>query len=251
MNSFLQQLFHIPDFRRGLLTLELDGAAKEPPPPPPLSSPQGQQQQRGRKEEEKEGSDKSLLLELQALFALLQTSERKSADTLAFCRTLTEGSGEPLLLHEQKDVDEFLTVLFAKLEALDPRMERLLKGLFEGTMVNQIISHECPHRSEREEPFLMLKVDVKNMGSLEDSLELYVAGELLSGDNKYACRYVRTAKGRCVCWYFDVCKPTDKPHQPHHQSPPNAPLHTIVITACAAPRWRPSAGPRCGSSRPC
>ena len=62
-------------------------------------------------------------------------------------------------------------------------MDGLLKGLFGGTLVNQVISHERPHRSEREEPFPMLKVDVKNKSSLEDSLELYVAGELLAGDN--------------------------------------------------------------------
>ena len=32
------------------------------------------------------------------LFALLQTSEKKAADTLSFCRSLTDYSGEPLLL---------------------------------------------------------------------------------------------------------------------------------------------------------
>jgi ubiquitin C-terminal hydrolase len=174
MNSLLQQLFHIPGFRHGLLSLELEG--------------QGEKGAKEEEEEEEKG-DKSVLFELQSLFALLQTSEKKAADTLAFCRSLTDYSGEPLLLHEQKDVDEFATLLFDKLESLDPRMDGLLKGLFGGTLVNQVISHECPHRSEREEPFPMLKVDIKNKSSLEDSLELYVAGELLAGDNKYACRY--------------------------------------------------------------
>ena len=54
--------------------------------------------------------------------------------------------------------------------------------------VYQNISRECPHRSERTEPFTMLTAEVKNKSSLEDSLELYVTGELLAGDNKYACR---------------------------------------------------------------
>lgn len=204
MNSLLQQLFHIPDFRRALLTLELDGpapaataATTEPSPPRP---PPQQQQGNG-------DSDKSVLLELQALFALLQTSERKAADTLPFCRALTDYSGEPLLLYEQKDVDEFATLLFDKLESLDPRMDRLLKGLFGGTLVNQVLSYECPHRSEREEPFPMLKVDIKNKSSLEDSLELYVAGELLTGDNKYACRWVArpAGSGTCVGLYYGLC----------------------------------------------
>lgn len=195
MNSLLQQLFHIPDFRHGLLTLELgeaeEGAApsvrrQQEEEPSQAQERQGQGQGEGEAEEGKD--DKSVLFELQSLFALLQTSEKKACDTLPLCRALTETSGEPLLLHEQKDVDEFATLLFDKLESLDPRVDRLLKGLFGGTLVNQVISHECAHRSEREEPFPMLKVDIKNKSSLEDSLELYVAGELLAGDNKYACR---------------------------------------------------------------
>ena len=179
MNSLLQQLFHIPDFRHSLLSLELEGGGAESPAAAAAAATA-----------EDEGKDKAVLFELQSLFALLQTSEKKAADTLPFCRSLTDYTGEPLLLHEQKDVDEFATLLFDKLESLDPRMDGLLKGLFGGTLVNQVISHECPHRSEREEPFPMLKVDVKNKSSLEDSLELYVAGELLAGDNKYACRCV-------------------------------------------------------------
>ena len=62
-----------------------------------------------------------------------------------------------------------------------------------------MISHECPHRSERTEPFPMLKVDIKNKNTLEDSLELYVSGELLAGDNKYACRCVCVCVCACVC----------------------------------------------------
>jgi len=179
MNSLLQQLFHIPEFRHSLLSLELEGDGAESPAAAAAAATA-----------EDKGKDKAVLFELQSLFALLQTSEKKAADTLPFCRSLTDYTGEPLLLHEQKDVDEFATLLFDKLESLDPRMDGLLKGLFGGTLVNQVISHECPHRSEREEPFPMLKVDVKNKSSLEDSLELYVAGELLAGDNKYACRCV-------------------------------------------------------------
>lgn len=130
---------------------------------------------------------------------------------------------------EQKDVNEFCNLLFDKLESLDPKIDQLLKGLFGGVQVGsclsvsccftflltlstylptnptviqsltylptylqvyQNISRECAHRSERTEPFTMLTAEVKNKSSLEDSLELYVAGELLAGDNKYACRSV-------------------------------------------------------------
>lgn len=55
-----------------------------------------------------------------------QTSEKKACDTLSFCRTLTDYSGEPLRLQEQKDVNEFCTMLFDKLESLDPRCGSLV-----------------------------------------------------------------------------------------------------------------------------
>lgn len=42
---------------------------------------------------------------------------------MSFCRTLTDYSGEPLRLQEQKDVNEFCTMLFDKLESLDPRCD--------------------------------------------------------------------------------------------------------------------------------
>jgi len=174
MNSLLQQLYHIPDFRRGLLAVDV---------------------------KESTNLETSVLFQLQALFAFLQTSEKKYSDTLAFCKSLTDYTGEPLRLTEQKDVNEFCGMLFDKLETLDPRVDKLLKSLFGGTLVYQIISRECSHRSERSEPFTMLTAEVKNKSTLEDSLELYVAGEVLGGDNKYMCSQCGTkveALRRCA-----------------------------------------------------
>ena len=42
------------------------------------------------------------------------------------------------------------------------------------------------HRYEREEVFFALSVTVKNE-TLQDSLDQYVKGELLDGDNAYFC----------------------------------------------------------------
>jgi ubiquitin C-terminal hydrolase len=53
--------------------------------------------------------------------------------------------------------------------------------------VNQIISRECEHTSEREESFFTFSVEVKNKRSLLESLELFVQGDMLEGDNKYHC----------------------------------------------------------------
>jgi len=55
----------------------------------------------------------------------------------SFPQSLTEYTGEPLPLQEQKDVDEFATLLFDKLESLDPRIDRLLKSLLYGVLVRK------------------------------------------------------------------------------------------------------------------
>jgi ubiquitin C-terminal hydrolase len=52
---------------------------------------------------------------------------------------------------------------------------------------NQLISKECEHISVRDEPFYSISVEIKNKKDLTESFELYVEGELLSGDNKYYC----------------------------------------------------------------
>jgi ubiquitin C-terminal hydrolase len=62
-----------------------------------------------------------------------------------------------------------------------------LKHFFGGTIVNQIISRECEHTSEREESFFTFSVEVKNKRHLLESLELFVQGDMLEGDNKYNC----------------------------------------------------------------
>jgi hypothetical protein len=43
-----------------------------------------------------------------------------------------------------------------------------------GRFAQQVICRGLPYRSEREEEFLQISVDVRNMGSLEKSLENYV-----------------------------------------------------------------------------
>ena len=103
----------------------------------------------------------------------------------------------------QMDVDEFFNVLCDKLEntirAQGKEAKEVIDGLsnvvslvqaeifqefFGGKIAHQIISKECEHVSEREEPFLALQVEIKK--NLYESLDLFVEGDLLEGENKYA-----------------------------------------------------------------
>ncbi len=46
---------------------------------------------------------------------------------------------------------------------------------------------ENPFKSEREEKFFTLQLEVKHKRNILESLDLFVEGEMLEGDNKYFC----------------------------------------------------------------
>lgn len=72
------------------------------------------------------------------------------------------------------DVQEFANVFLDKLEQSlkGTPQERLLEDVFGGTVVSQVICKECPHRSERTEPFITISIDVKNNPTIEDGLKV-------------------------------------------------------------------------------
>lgn len=63
----------------------------------------------------------------------------------------------------------------------------LIKEIFEGCLSNELICKGCPHASEREEPFLSISLQVKNRKSILESLDHFIAGEMLDGENAYFC----------------------------------------------------------------
>lgn len=54
-------------------------------------------------------------------------------------------------------------------------------------MTNELICKGCPHYSEREEPFLTISLQVKNKKSIKESLDAFVQGDMLEGENAYFC----------------------------------------------------------------
>jgi hypothetical protein len=51
----------------------------------------------------------------------------------------------------------------------------------------QVFGVENPFKSEREEKFFTLQLEVKHKRNILESLDLFVEGEMLEGDNKYFC----------------------------------------------------------------
>lgn len=127
---------------------------------------------------------------LQDLFFRLNTSLVRYVDTTNFCKSLRDWEGRPLDTNLQMDVNEFATMLLDTLEAqlagsTDPK---LLGSFLGGRLANHFVCQENhEHVYVREEPYYFISLDVKNKHSVSESLENYVQGETLTGENMYMC----------------------------------------------------------------
>ncbi|KAI0840468.1 hypothetical protein F5Y06DRAFT_262834 [Hypoxylon sp. FL0890] len=146
----------------------------------------------------------ALLQETQALFAFLQDSRRRFVEPQACVGRIMTYDETPIDIHNQMDVDEFYSLLFDRWEAqLSLESDKKsLRSIYGGELVQQVKSKECQHISERIEPFSAIQCDIKGKASLEESLQAYVDGEIMEGDNKYKCsdcdRHVDAVKRACL-----------------------------------------------------
>ncbi|KAI1435773.1 hypothetical protein GGR50DRAFT_693844 [Xylaria sp. CBS 124048] len=145
-----------------------------------------------------------LLRETQILFANLQDSSRRFIDPQACVDQITTYEDFPIDIHNQMDVDEFFNLLFDRWEGqfTADSDKKALRSIYGGQLVQQVKSKECEHISERIEPFSAIQCDIKGKSSLEESLQAYVDGEIMEGDNKYKCstcdRHVDAVKRACL-----------------------------------------------------
>ncbi|KAI9864071.1 MAG: hypothetical protein M1813_003388 [Trichoglossum hirsutum] len=150
-----------------------------------------------------EGSQK-LLSETKRLFAFMQNSWTKWIEPRDVAGAIRTYENEHIDVTVQMDVDEFYNLLFDRWEGqiLSLEAKKKFRSFYGGQLVQQVKSKECPHISEREEPFSAIQCDIKGKTTLEESLKAYVEGEIMEGDNKYSCtscnRHVDAVKRTCL-----------------------------------------------------
>lgn len=201
MNSVLQQLFMIPEIRNGILSVNTgsyysfdDNFNEDPTIFNNITEDP---------EDESKCYNIGLLKQMQIIFGHLLLSKSQYYVPKGFWRHFKLFGG-PINLREQHDALEFFNSLVDSLdEALKSlKQTPIMSHYFGGTFADQKICKGCPHRYSREESFTTLNVDVRNHNSLTDSLEQYVKGDLLEGDNAYHCercdRKVDTVKRLCI-----------------------------------------------------
>ena len=111
--------------------------------------------------------------------------------------------GRPVNVREQQDAFEFYTQVIDQVDEYlaDKKKSKVFSPFFEGVFSDQMICQGCPHRYEREQSFLALNLIVKS-NSLVESLDQFVRGELLDGENAYFCEKCQekrsTVKRMCI-----------------------------------------------------
>ncbi|XP_068228806.1 LOW QUALITY PROTEIN: ubiquitin carboxyl-terminal hydrolase 24-like [Palaemon carinicauda] len=159
MNSVLQQLFMVQGVPEDILGITSD-----------------------------EENEDSLFYQLQTVFGHLMESQLQYYVPDQFWKCFRM-DGQPVNVREQQDAFEFYTRLTEQVDDYlkSKGQESVFARRFEGVYSIQRICQDCPHRYEREEPFLALNLTVTKCHDLQDSLDQFVKGELLEGDNAYYC----------------------------------------------------------------
>ncbi|KAE9553311.1 hypothetical protein FO519_003477 [Halicephalobus sp. NKZ332] len=108
-------------------------------------------------------------------------------------------SGQDMNTREQQDAVEFFNSLA---DALDEVFKAsggvaLFEKFFGGTLSDQKKCRDCPHIFMKEQLFTSIAVDVRSHNNLRASLNEYVTGDLLEGDNAYFCEICKE-KVTCV-----------------------------------------------------
>ena len=149
-------------------------------------------------------SSQRLLYETRSLFSYMQDSALKAVDTYDIADSIVTYDNTPVDVTHQVDVDEFFNLLFDRWESqiLTEDNKKKFRSFYGGHIVQQIKSKECTHISERLEPFSAIQCDIAGKANLIESLNAYVQGEAMEGDNKYSCtscgKYVDAVKRACL-----------------------------------------------------
>jgi len=122
--------------------------------------------------------------------ANLELSERSEYNPWEFCFAFKEFDGSPTNTAEQKDAQEFLNLLFDRLETAlkGTSRERLLQSVFGGRTCSQLVCKECGKVKNRIEDFFNLSLTVKDIKGMHDSLAKLVEGEVISDYECSGCK---------------------------------------------------------------
>jgi ubiquitin carboxyl-terminal hydrolase 34 len=123
------------------------------------------------------------------MFAYLEMTDRMDFNPIEFCHAFKDFAGMPVDVSVQQDTQEFLNMIFDKLEnALRPTpFKFILDGVYGGKTCTELTCSQCSNIKCREETFYNLSVPIKNLKTLHECLEKFIQGEVISDYKCDAC----------------------------------------------------------------
>ena len=183
MNSMLQQFYMTPTFRYAVMMAD---DKKEP---------------NLVNKDNKYMIDDNVLHQLQKMFGFLELSDRQDYNPHEFCFAFKDFQGNPVNVSIQQDAQEFLNMIFDKLETglKQTPFRHILDSVYGGKTCQQLICSNCKHVRSREDTFYNISLEVKNMKTIHDSLEKFITGEVIDDFFCDNCKKkVSTTKRSCI-----------------------------------------------------
>ena len=169
LNSSIQQLFMIFGFCDAVLYANLDRV---------------------------EDLENNVLYQMQVIMGNLKSSKKQCFEPREFCNAFKDYEGCSINVKIQQDADEFLSLLFDKLEEKMKLTgcESFIRNVIGGEFIHQIKSTEpnFPYCGTREEHFFRISLDIRNLKTLNAAFDQYTSEEFLEGDNRYLCEEYNT-----------------------------------------------------------
>ena len=177
MNSTMQQLFMIPTLRYSILRFS-DNKKKNIINNNEISYINN------------EGVDDNMFHQCQKLFSYLLLSQKYDYNPFGFTYAFKDIDGNPTKLYEQKDAQEFLAIFLDRLEQASKKSKykNLVNNVFGIKNCSLITCLSCGKVSYTFDPSVFLSLEVKNMKTLNDSLDKYINEEYIDGYNCEGCK---------------------------------------------------------------
>lgn len=181
MLAMIQQFYMIPTFRYKLMAADDKRA-------PMIENPKK--------------VDDNILHQLQRIFAYLELTERQDFKPDKFCFAFKDLDGQPTNISIQQDAQEFLNLIFDRLEnllACTPE-KYLLQNVFGGKTCSQIICKGgCGDVRRNYEDFYNLSLGVKGNTTLFEALDNLIASDTINEFNcEHCARKVSVLKRTCL-----------------------------------------------------
>lgn len=135
------------------------------------------------------------------MFSHLILTDRQEFNPADFCFSFKNFDGEPVNVSVQQDAQEFLNMIFDKLENGISRtpFKKLLNGVYGGSTCNQLKCSSCGMVRNRIEQFYNLSVEVKNQTTLNQSFEKLITPEIINDFKCEGCnKSVDVSKRVCL-----------------------------------------------------